>query len=115
MNRKIGSIVVAGTVAATTLAGVALAGTASAATPAGPAAVSAGSQAAALSGDWTWTITRVDSYVWNANVRITAGRHGAYTRCSDGTQLFGPQVGPGYWAFGGECYGHGTLSAFSVY
>ncbi|MFA1547976.1 hypothetical protein [Actinomadura chokoriensis] len=52
---------------------------------------------------------------WGAGVRISSGRYGAYTDCSDGSTRYGPKQGPGYWAFGGNCEGAGHLIEGGVY
>ncbi|MBW8486438.1 hypothetical protein [Actinomadura parmotrematis] len=56
-----------------------------------------------------------NAYEWTANVRIDSGSNGAWTECSDGSVHYGPRVGPGYWKFGGNCYGYGTLTDFGIY
>ncbi|WP_370969949.1 hypothetical protein [Amycolatopsis sp. cg9] len=63
----------------------------------------------------TWVTTHIDSDDWTANVRIDYGRSGAWTHCSDGSDIHGPLQGPGYWAFGGNCYGHGTITNYGWY
>jgi hypothetical protein len=63
----------------------------------------------------TWVTTHYDSDDWTANVRIDYGRSGAWTHCSDGSDIHGPLQGPGYWAFGGNCYGHGTITNYGWY
>jgi hypothetical protein len=52
---------------------------------------------------------------WKANCRVDYGRSGSVTVCSDGTRIYGPLVGVGYWVFGGNCSGHGTVSSWAVY
>lgn len=51
---------------------------------------------------------------WSANCRVVRGQHAAWTKCSDGTQIVGRFVGAGYWRFGGNCSGHGTVRNWSV-
>ena len=63
----------------------------------------------------SWETTHLDSDGWNANVRIDYGRSGAWTHCSDGADVYGPAQGPGYWLFGGNCYGHGTITDYGWY
>lgn len=63
----------------------------------------------------SWQTTHLDSDDWNANVRIDYGRSGAWTHCSDGADVYGPAQGPGYWLFGGNCYGHGTITNYGWY
>jgi hypothetical protein len=31
------------------------------------------------------------------------------------TDVYGPSQGPGYWIFGGNCYGHGTVTNYGWY
>ncbi|WP_141578634.1 hypothetical protein [Actinomadura sp. WMMA1423] len=64
-----------------------------------------------------WSADHVwhNTVYWTANVRIYSGRYGAYTRCSDGSTRYGPLQGPGYWKFGGNCLGAGSLTGFGVY
>ncbi|GAA0315234.1 hypothetical protein ACKI1I_21465 [Streptomyces turgidiscabies] len=52
---------------------------------------------------------------WAANCNVDYGRSGAWTQCSDFTEIRGPLVGPGYWQFGGNCSGHGTVRDWGVY
>ncbi|WP_432096982.1 hypothetical protein [Streptomyces sp. bgisy100] len=52
---------------------------------------------------------------WKANCRVSSGRSGAYTLCTDGTSIRGPLVGVGYWKFGGDCSGHGKVKRWAVY
>lgn len=52
---------------------------------------------------------------WTADCRVDYGKSGAWTECSDGSQIYGPSVGPGYWKFGGNCSGHGTVRNWAVY
>lgn len=61
--------------------------------------------------DGVWS----NDMAWGAGVRISSGRYGAYTTCSDGSTRYGPKQGPGYWAFGGNCEGAGHLTDFGVY
>jgi hypothetical protein len=61
--------------------------------------------------DHVWGST----YEWGANVTVDYGLSGAVTGCSDGTVIYGPLVGPGYWQFGGNCYGHGYFSWYDFY
>ncbi|WP_067830855.1 hypothetical protein [Actinomadura kijaniata] len=56
-----------------------------------------------------------NNVAWGANVRVTSGSYGAYTTCSNGRTHRGPRQGPGYWIFGGDCRGIGTLVDFGVY
>ena len=112
---RIGAVVAG---AAAVVGTVALAGTASAATAA-PAVHEhvvfpspGGVQPDHVS---SWVTTYQDSNRWAANVRVDSGRSGAVTWCSDGSVRYGPAQGPGYWAFGGNCSGAGTLTAFGWY
>jgi hypothetical protein len=41
---------------------------------------------------------------WRATVTVDYGRTGAWTHCSDGTDIHGPLQGPGFWDFGGGWY-----------
>ncbi|MFB7851599.1 hypothetical protein ACFYXP_28905 [Streptomyces sp. NPDC002466] len=52
---------------------------------------------------------------WRADCNVDYGRSGAWTQCSDGTEIWGPLVGPGYWIFGGSCSGHGSVRDWGVY
>jgi hypothetical protein len=52
---------------------------------------------------------------WRATVTVDYGRSGAWTYCSDGTDIHGPLVGPGFWDFGGSCSGHGTIAKYGWY
>ncbi|MCX5265870.1 hypothetical protein [Streptomyces sp. NBC_00199] len=52
---------------------------------------------------------------WAANCNVDSGRSGAWTQCSDFTEIRGPLVGRGYWQFGGNCSGHGTVRDWGVY
>lgn len=63
----------------------------------------------------SWETTHLDSDDWTANVRIDYGSSGAWTHCSDGADVYGPAQGPGYWLFGGNCYGHGTITNYGWY
>ncbi|AEW92430.1 MULTISPECIES: hypothetical protein [Streptomycetaceae] len=56
-----------------------------------------------------------DGVRWTANCRVDSGRSGSWTHCSDGTDIYGPLVGPGYWIFGGDCSGHGVETNWGVY
>jgi hypothetical protein len=109
-------VVVAG--AAAVVGSVALAGTASAATAAPTVhehivfPSPGGVQPDHVS---SFVTTYHDSNRWTANVRVDSGRSGAVTRCSDGSVRYGPAQGPGYWIFGGNCSGAGTLTAFGWY
>ncbi|WP_256987440.1 hypothetical protein [Streptomyces sp. BR123] len=63
--------------------------------------------------------TKCDSFVnhgkkWTANCKVIRGQAAAWTECSDGTEVKGPFVGVGYWAFGGDCSGHGTVKHWKV-
>ncbi|MET8993603.1 hypothetical protein [Amycolatopsis sp. Hca4] len=63
----------------------------------------------------SWVTTFYDGSRWEANVRVDYGRTGAWTHCSDGADIYGPAQGPGYWIFGGNCYGHGTITNYGWY
>lgn len=137
MRLKIKSILTAGLLTATTVAGLALTGTASASAASASAAsasaatasvakpvtgvvkvLTAGQKATNLApraASYSYTLTRYDSEVWNASVRIYSGDLGAVTYCSDGSVHYGPTIGPGYWAFGGNCYGYGTLTGYGFW
>lgn len=52
---------------------------------------------------------------WRATVTVDYGRTGAWTHCSDGTDIHGPLQGPGFWDFGGSCSGHGTITQYGWY
>ncbi|MFE7614082.1 hypothetical protein [Streptomyces sp. NPDC057496] len=52
---------------------------------------------------------------WRANCNVDYGSSGSWTQCSDGTEIWGPLVGPGYWIFGGSCSGHGSVRDWGVY
>ncbi|MFF9571056.1 hypothetical protein [Streptomyces sp. NPDC014685] len=52
---------------------------------------------------------------WSANCNVDYGSSGSWTQCSDGTEIWGPLVGPGYWVFGGSCSGHGSVRDWGVY
>lgn len=52
---------------------------------------------------------------WAADCNVDSGRSGSYTQCSDFTTIYGPLVGVGYWQFGGNCSGHGTVRNWGVY
>ncbi|MFD7626689.1 hypothetical protein ACFV7Q_11760 [Streptomyces sp. NPDC059851] len=63
--------------------------------------------------------TQCDSFVnhgkkWTANCKVIRGQAAAWTECSDGTEIKGPFVGVGYWKFGGDCSGHGTVKRWKV-
>ncbi|WP_176611720.1 hypothetical protein [Actinomadura sp. WMMB 499] len=64
---------------------------------------------------WTWDSVWHNRMAWGANVRIYSGQYGAYTQCSDGSTRYGPKQGPGYWQFGGNCYGAGHLTGYGVF
>ncbi len=48
---------------------------------------------------------REGSSNWAATCEIYSGQARAFTGCSDGALYYGAWVGPGRWAFGGECPG----------
>ncbi|MDH6124934.1 hypothetical protein [Kitasatospora sp. GP82] len=56
-----------------------------------------------------------DGTSWRATVTVDYGRTGAWTHCSDGTDIHGPLQGPGFWDFGGSCSGHGTITQYGWY
>jgi len=56
-----------------------------------------------------------DGVSWRATVTVDYGRSGAWTVCSDGTEIHGPLQGPGFWDFGGSCSGHGTITRYGWY
>jgi hypothetical protein len=65
-------------------------------------------------------VSSIDSFwntseAWGANVRVDSGASGAVTYCSTGATVYGPLVGPGYWQFGGNCYGNGYLTGWGTY
>ncbi|MDF3289755.1 hypothetical protein [Streptomyces silvisoli] len=62
-----------------------------------------------------WKTTYDDGVSWNADVFVDYGQSGAYTKCSDGSVHYGPAVGQGYWAWGGNCNGYGTITEFGNY
>ena len=122
MKLRMKSAVVAGIAATAVMSGLAMSGTASAApTPAArttATVVAFGTHALLVRpltiSSWTWTA--YGSEVWGADVRITSGEYGAFTTCSGlSTPIYGPLVGPGYWIFGGNCTGHGTLTSAGYY
>ena len=114
-------VVVAG--AAAVVGSLALAGTASAATSSAATAAPAGHEhivyprPGGIQPDHvsSWVTTYQDSNRWEADVRVDSGRSGAVTWCSDGSVRYGPAQGPGYWIFGGNCSGAGTLTGFGWY
>ncbi|WP_424889644.1 hypothetical protein [Streptomyces sp. XH2] len=62
-------------------------------------------------------VSSCDSYrnngtVWTANCRVDYGKSQSWTRCSDGTVLYGAWVGTGYWIFRGDCSGHGRIVSY---
>jgi hypothetical protein len=52
---------------------------------------------------------------WRADCNVDYGSSGSWTQCSDGTEIWGPLVGPGYWVFSGDCSGHGSVRDWGVY
>lgn len=47
--------------------------------------------------------------VWVDRCTVTSGRSGAWTKCADGTQIFGPRQPKGRYLFGGNCGSHGNI------
>jgi hypothetical protein len=62
-----------------------------------------------------FTLISDNGVSWTADVTIDKGRTGSYTKCSDGTVIYGPAIKPGNWQFGGTCDEHGTLAGFGTY
>ncbi|MEU8701751.1 hypothetical protein AB0C61_29660 [Streptomyces sp. NPDC048680] len=109
--------------------GIALGGAAEA-SPAGPATSSTASGQAQPTEHVVWqaggmspmhvpahgfNTYKKTSTAWRASVTVDYGRSGAWTYCSDGTDIHGPLVGPGFWDFGGSCSGHGTIAKYGWY
>ncbi|MBZ4320135.1 hypothetical protein [Streptomyces huiliensis] len=52
---------------------------------------------------------------WADRCTVTSGRSGAWTKCADGTEIFGPLQRKGRYIFAGECGRHGRYVSHGTY